>query len=79
MNLKSVLCAKSERVVAKDNTISFEGKSYQLTPPTGRFHLLQARIELQEFFDRSLHFVHPKLGQIKARLIESELRRKKVA
>jgi hypothetical protein len=79
LDLKQVLSAKSERVVAKDNTVSFQGRTYQLTPPPGRVHLIQARIQVQEHFDQTIHFVHPKLGEIKARLIESEGKRKYVA
>lgn len=79
LDLKQILSAKSERVVAKDNTISFQGKIYQLTPPPGRFHLIQARIQVQEHFDRTIHFIHPKLGELKAKLIESEERKKYVA
>jgi len=79
LDLKQVLSAKSERVVAKDNTVSFQGRTYQLTPPPGRVHLIQARIQVQEHFDQTIHFVHPQLGEIKARLIESEGKRKYVA
>jgi len=79
LDLKSVLAAKHERMVANDNTVSFEAETYQLTPPPGRCHLLHARIQVQEHFDGSLHFVHPKLGELKAKKIEFGQRRKKVA
>jgi len=78
LELNSVLSAKAERVVAKDNTVSFEGNIYQLLPPAGRTHLIQARTEVQERFDGSIHFVHPKFGEIKAQLIEKTKARKKV-
>ena len=79
LDLKSVLSDKHERVVANDNTVSFQGQDYQLTPPPGRCLLLHARIQVQERFDGSIHFVHPKLGELKAQKIEFDRRRKRVA
>jgi hypothetical protein len=66
-------------MVANDNTVSFQGRDYQLTPPPGRCHLLHARIQVQERFDGSIHFVHPKLGELKGKKIEFGRRRKQVA
>jgi transposase len=79
LDLKSVLAANHERMVANDNTVSFEAETYQLTPPPGRCHLLHARIQVQEHFDGTIHFLHPKLGELKAKKIEFDQRRKQVA
>jgi len=69
MNLKHVLCAKHTRAVANDNTIQFEGQSYQLTPPKACYHLFRAKVEVQQWFDGSIHVRHSKHGMIRAKLI----------
>lgn len=69
MNLRHVLCAKYTRTVANDNTIQFEGQSYQLTPPKACYHLFRAKVEVQQWFDGSIHVWHPKHGMIRAKLI----------
>ena len=79
LNLKNLLSAKYGRVVAKDNTVSFKGQDYQLTPPPGRVHLIQARIQVQEHFDGTLHFLHPKFAELKAKKIDFEQRNNRVA
>jgi len=79
VDLQQILSAQHERMVANDNTVSFQGQDYQLTPPPGRCHLLHARIQVQERFDGSIHFVHPKLGELKTQKIEFDRRRKRVA
>jgi len=66
-------------MVANDKSVSFNGQPYQLTPPPGRFHLLPARVQVQQHFDGSIHFVHPKLGELKAKKIPADQRRTKVA
>ena len=67
LELKSVLRAKSSRTVQNDNTVSLQGALDQLFPPPNRSHLVHAKIEIQKWFDGSLHFHHPRLGEIKAR------------
>lgn len=64
MNLPSILCAKYQRIVSNDNTVSFAGVTYQLEPPAGRHHLVHAKIEVQQRFDGSIHLVHPKHGEL---------------
>ena len=79
LNLQTILCAKEDRMIANDNSVSFNGQPYQLTPPPGRFHLLPARVQVQQHFDGSIHFLHPKLGELKAKKIPADQRRTKVA
>jgi transposase len=69
LDLRPVLCVRAERVVANDNTISWEGKTYQLRPPEGRNHLVHAKVEVQQWFDQSIHCVHPRHGVIRLKLL----------
>lgn len=72
MNLKHVLCAKYTRTVANDNTIQFKARSYQLTPPKACYHLFRAKVEVQQWFDGSIHVWHPKHGMIRHKVIPSD-------
>ena len=69
LNLPAILCAKHQRVVSNDNTVSFAGTLYQIQPPVGRHHLVHAKIQVQQRFDGSVHLVHPKYGELVARRI----------
>lgn len=64
LNLPSILCAKHQRIVSNDNTVSFAGVVYQIDPPVGRHHLVHAKIEVQQRFDGTIHLVHPKYGEL---------------
>lgn len=64
LNLPAILCAKYQRIVSNDNTVSFAGIIYQIEPPVGRHHLVHAKIEVQQRFDGSIHLVHPKFGEL---------------
>lgn len=65
LDLRTVLCVRHERTVANDNTISLDGAAYQLLPPPGRHHLVHAVVEVQQWFDQSIHCVHPRCGEIR--------------
>ena len=69
LNLPAILCAKYQRVVSNDNTVSFDGVLYQVEPPPGRHHLAHAKIEVQQRFDGSIHLVHPRYGPLDKRQI----------
>lgn len=69
LDLRTVLCVRHQRTVANDNTISLEGVSYQLLPPPGRNHLAHAVVEVQQWFDKSVHCVHPRYGKVRLRRI----------
>ena len=64
LSLPSILCAKYQRIVSNDNTVSFAGIVYQIEPPAGRHHLVHAKIEVQQRFDGSIHLVHPRYGEL---------------
>jgi hypothetical protein len=69
LHLPGILCAKYQRIVANDNTISFAGTLYQLDPPVGRHHLVHAKIQVQQRCDGSVHFFHAKYGKLTVRKI----------
>jgi len=70
IDLQRVLCAKANRTVANDNTISYEGQAFQLIPPRHLLHLVRAKIEVQRWFDGSVHFVHPRVGEVRGIPVE---------
>ena len=72
LDLKEVLSAKFTRTVARDATIRFEGQMYQLLPTSRCPSLARSVIEVQQWFDGSLHFRHERYGVIAAK----RLRRK---
>ncbi len=67
LDLREVLSAKFTRVVALDNTVRFEGQTYQLLPTSRCPGLARAAIEVQQWFDGSLHFRHARHGIITAK------------
>jgi transposase len=67
VRLPTILCAKDSRKVSKDNTVSFRGAIYQLDPPPQRHHLTNARVEVQSWFDGSVHFVHRTYRELHAK------------
>jgi hypothetical protein len=67
LDLKAVLSAKSSRTVAQDHTVRFQGQTYQLLPPAGWPSLARSVIEVQERFDGTTHFHHPRHGAIAAK------------
>lgn len=69
LHLPSILCAKHQRIVSNDNTISFAGAVYQVEPPVGRHHLVHAKIQVQQRFDGSIHLIHPRYGELSHRKI----------
>lgn len=69
LHLPSILCAKHQRIVSNDNTISFAGVQYQIEPPVGRRHLAHAKIEVQHRFDGSIHMTHPRYGELACKKI----------
>jgi len=69
LDLRTVPCVRHQRTVANDNTISLDGVAYQLLPPAGRHHLAHAVVEVQQWFDQSVHCVHPRYGEIRLKPI----------
>jgi len=72
LDLREVLSAQSSRTVALDSTVRFEGQTYQLLPTSRCPSLARSEVEVQQWFDGSIHFRHARHGVIAAR----RLRRK---
>ena len=70
LDLRGELCAKHTRTVANDNTVQFQGARWQLHPPRGRWHVVRAKIEVQERFDGTVRFRHADYGYLRATRIE---------
>jgi hypothetical protein len=56
--LKDVFCLKEERVVAGDNTISYNGKIFQILPNEYRISFYKAMVEVHEYLDGSLNIFY---------------------
>jgi len=56
--LRDILCVQHERVVGRDNTISFAGKRLQLPPSPLRHHFVKAQVRVHEYPDGTLAAFH---------------------
>jgi transposase len=74
LDLKEVLSAKFSRTVALDNTVRFEGQTYQLLPTSRCPGLTRGVIEVQQWFDGSIHFRHERHGVIAAKRLRRKAR-----
>jgi len=57
-SLADILCIEQERVVARDNTVSYEARSLQLPNSPARAHYVKARIKVREYPDGTLAVFH---------------------
>jgi len=58
LSLKDVFCLKGERVVAGDNTISYNGKAFQILPNEYRLSYCKAKVEVHEYLDGSINIFY---------------------
>ena len=56
--LREILCVQEERVVAKDNTVCFEGLTLQLPQSPLRHHYVKARVGVHQYPDGALAVFH---------------------
>ncbi len=63
-DLRAVLCRHETRTVAPDNTVSLDGRRWQLLPISRCHSYVKARVTLQCRTDGSLHVVHPHWGEL---------------
>ena len=56
--LADVLCVHQNRVVARDNTISYESRSLQLPQSSARPHYVKANVRVHEYPDGTLAIFH---------------------
>ena len=57
-HLEEILCVQEERVVAKDNTMRYQGRSLQIPPDRHRFHYVKATVRVHEYPDGALAVFH---------------------
>jgi hypothetical protein len=56
--LTEVLCLEEERVVARDNTVAYDGLRLQLPESRARAHYVKARVKLRHYPDATLAVFH---------------------
>jgi transposase len=56
--LSETLCIEEERVVARDNTVAYEGRHLQLPASTARAHYVKATVKVRAYPDGSLAVFH---------------------
>lgn len=56
--LADILCVEEERVVARDNTVAYEGLRLQLPPSRARAHYVKARVKVRQYPDGALAVFH---------------------
>jgi transposase len=57
-SLKDVFCLKEERVIAGDNTISYNGRAFQILPNEYRLSYCKAKVEVHEYLDGSINIFY---------------------
>jgi Helix-turn-helix domain len=57
-SLADILCIEQERVVARDNTVAYEGRCLQLPQSPARAHYVKARVKVHEYPDGTLAVFH---------------------
>ena len=57
-SLADILCIEQERVVARDNTVAYEGRTLQLPNSPARAHYVKARVKVREYPDNTLAVFH---------------------
>src|SRR6202162_6201148 len=56
--LADILCIEQERVVARDNTVAYEGRRLQLPQSPARAHYVKANVKVREYPDGTLAVFH---------------------
>lgn len=56
--LAEILCVQDERVVAKDNTVRYQGLSLQIPQDTHRFHYVKVTVRVHAYPDGTLAVFH---------------------
>ncbi len=57
-SLDDILCEQYERVVAKDNTVHFEGKRLQIPADEYRCHYVKAKVRVHRYMDGRMAIFH---------------------
>jgi len=56
--LREVLCVQEERIVARDNTVAYNGLKLQLPPSPARAHYVKAKVKVRRYPDGTLALFH---------------------
>lgn len=56
--LADILCIEQDRVVARDNTVAYEGRKLQLPPSPMRAHYVKANVKVREYPDGTVAVFH---------------------
>ena len=56
--LREVLCVQEERIVARDNTVAYDGLTLQLPPSPARAHYVKAKVKVRRYPDGALALFH---------------------
>ena len=56
--LAEILCVQDERVVAKDNTVRYQGTTLQIPQDPHRFHYVKVTVRVHEYPDGTLAVFH---------------------
>ena len=56
--LDDILCEKFERIVGKDNCVSFEGLTLQIPSDRHRYHYVKAKVRVHRYHDGALSVFH---------------------
>jgi hypothetical protein len=57
-SLAEILCIQEDRVVAKDNTVRYQGRSLQIPPDRHRFHDVKVTVRVHQYPDETLAVFH---------------------
>jgi len=78
IDLKHVLCWKSKRVVRNDNTISLEGKIFQIPPSDVRCSFAKATVEVHKLLDGTItiHYKNNEIVRFKAKMAACKVDRR---
>jgi transposase len=84
LSLKDVFCLKEERTVAGDNTISYQGKAFQILPNEYRISFYKAKVEVHEYLDGSINIFyqgkklkHKPISKEKIKSLQPDIEQKK--
>ena len=69
IDLRTTLCAHHRRNVDNDNTVTLRGTRYQLLPTRRTVRIVATDVDLQEWFDGTVHVFHPKTGEVDLRKV----------
>lgn len=56
--LREILCVQEERIVARDNTVAYDGLTLQLPPSPARAHYVKAKVKVRRYPDNTLALFH---------------------